>query len=120
NTCETVNGDIATCAPGLYGLVSLNSSDSSKTIIDSINYNRTLRDSVGEQCLRFYYYFTVYDEKDWEQEIRVSIRPDNDTDRGFLIGSLTILDMEENGWQFQTITFNSTFSRYTVRSFFFF
>ncbi|CAF3664342.1 unnamed protein product [Rotaria sordida] len=114
NTCETVNGDIGICAPGLYGLVSLNSSESSKTIIDSIDYNPTLRDSVGEQCLRFYYYFTIYDEEDWGQQIEVWIRPNNQSDNAVLIGNPTIFDMKENGWQFQNITFNSTFSRYTL------
>ncbi|CAF1341918.1 unnamed protein product [Rotaria sordida] len=114
NTCETDNGDIATCASGLYGLVSLNSTDQSKAIVGSIDTSSILRDLVGEQCLRFYYYFTIYNGQDWRQQIDVSIRPDNDTDRGFLIGNLTILDMEENGWQFQNITFNSTFSNYTL------
>ncbi|CAF1435314.1 unnamed protein product [Rotaria sordida] len=114
NTCETDNGDIATCASGLYGLVSLNSSDESNTIVGSIDTSSILRDLVGEQCLRFYYYFTVYNGQDWRQQIDVSIRPDNDAGREFLIGNLTILDMEENGWQFQNITFNSTFSNYTL------
>ncbi|CAF4105963.1 unnamed protein product [Rotaria sordida] len=117
NTCETDNGDIATCASGLYGLVSLNLSDSPTIISHSFNYNSTPGDSVGEQCLRFYYYFTIYNGQDWKQQIDVLIRPDNDAGRGFLIGNLTILDMEENGWQLQYITFNSTFSNYTARSF---
>ncbi|CAF1497550.1 unnamed protein product [Rotaria sordida] len=114
NTCETDNGDIATCASGLYGLVSLNLSDSPTIISHSFNYNSTPGDSVGEQCLRFYYYFTIYNGQDWKQQIDVLIRPDNDAGRGFLIGNLTILDMEENGWQLQYITFNSTFSNYTL------
>ncbi|CAF1445091.1 unnamed protein product [Rotaria sordida] len=101
----------------LYGLISLNSSESSKTIIDSIDYNPTLRDSVGEQCLRFYYYFTIYDEENWGQQIQAWIRPNNQSDNAFLIGTLTIDDMEKNGWELQKITFNSTFSNYTARSF---
>ncbi|CAF4119078.1 unnamed protein product [Rotaria sordida] len=117
NTCKTENGNIGICAPGLYGLVSLNSSESSKTIIDSINYNPTLRDSVGEQCLRFYYYFTIYDDENWGQQIQAWIRPNNQSDNAFLIGTLTIDDMEKNGWELQKITFNSTFSNYTARSF---
>ncbi|CAF2408516.1 unnamed protein product [Rotaria sp. Silwood2] len=71
-------------------------------------------DSVGQQCLRFYYYFTIYDKEDWGQRIQVLIRPNNETADEFSIKNLTIVNMNENKWEFQSVTFNSTFSRYTL------
>ena len=100
---------------GSYGLISLDPLDTSKTIVGSIKSNVMMRDAVGNQCLRFYYYFTVYDQLNWGQQIQVSIRPDNQTDDQISIGNLTIADMKDNKWNFQNITFNSTFADYTVR-----
>ncbi len=101
---------------GSYGLISLDSSEPYKTIIDSLNPNTLLRDSVGDQCLRFYYYFTVYDKENWGQEIGVQIRPNNPTDSQFSIDTITSNNMQNNGWNFREITFNSNFSDYTVSS----
>ncbi|CAF1015967.1 unnamed protein product [Rotaria sp. Silwood1] len=114
NQCKTENGQTATCQLGLYGLVSLNSSEPLKTINESINTNLILRDSIGEQCLRFYYYFTFDEGQDWGQQIQVWIRPNNESDNAFLIKTLTRNDTIENKWQFQDVTFNSTFSNYTL------
>jgi hypothetical protein len=102
---------------GSYGLISLKPSETSKIIIDTLNSNALLRDSVGEQCLRFYYYFTVYDQQDWKQQIQILIRPNNETDDEFLIKDLTVAEMTNNKWEFQEVTFNSTFVLYTVKSF---
>ncbi|CAF4508727.1 unnamed protein product [Rotaria sp. Silwood2] len=112
--CPTQSGQTGTCDSGFYGLTSLNSSEPSKTIIGSIDSNSILRDSVGQQCLRFYYYFTIYDKEDWGQRIQVLIRPNNETVNEFSIKDLTIVNMNENKWEFQSVTFNSTFSRYTL------
>ncbi|CAF2853459.1 unnamed protein product [Rotaria sp. Silwood2] len=112
--CPTQSGQTGTCDSGFYGLTSLNSSEPSKTIIGSIDSNSILRDSVGQQCLRFYYYFTIYDKEDWGQRIQVLIRPNNETADEFSIKNLTIVNMNENKWEFQSVTFNSTFSRYTL------
>ncbi|CAF3416361.1 unnamed protein product [Rotaria sp. Silwood1] len=114
NQCRTPNGLTATCQLGLYGLVSLNSSEPLKTINESINTNLILRDSIGEQCLRFYYYFTFDEGQDWGQQIQVWIRSDDESDNERLITNLTRNDTIENKWQFHDVTFNSTFSNYTL------
>ncbi|CAF0748086.1 unnamed protein product [Rotaria sp. Silwood1] len=114
NQCKTENGQTATCQLGLYGLVSLNSSEPLKTINESINTNLILRDSIGEQCLRFYYYFTFDEGQDWGQQIQVWIRSDDESDNERLITNLTRNDTIENKWQFHDVTFNSTFSNYTL------
>jgi hypothetical protein len=102
---------------GSYGLISLNSSNPSETIIDSFNPNVVLRDSVREQCLRFYYYFTVYNKTDWGQQIQIWIRPNNETDDQLLLRNLTFTEMKDNKWEFQELSFNSTVVPYTVRCF---
>jgi hypothetical protein len=57
----------------------------------------------------------VYNGEDWGQQIQLWIRPNNLTDNEFLIGNLTFNEMQNNSWNFRDITFNSTFSSYTVR-----
>ena len=99
-----------------YGLISVDPSETSKTIIDSLTPNVNVRDAAGDQCLRFYYYFTVYDGQDWGQQIQLSIRPNNQTVNQRSIGNLTVDDMKENKWQFHDVTFNPAGSAYTVRS----
>jgi hypothetical protein len=86
-------------------------------VIDSVYPNVVLRDSVGNQCLRFFYYFTVYDGEDWGQQMQVWIRSDDEHDDRTLVGNLTVSEMKDNKWEFQEITFNSTFSPYRVRPF---
>jgi len=102
---------------GLYGLISLDPSDAPVTIIDAFNPNVVLQDSVREQCLRFYYYLTVYDKKDWGQHIQIWLRPDNRTDNQSLLVNLTYANMTENKWEFQEQTFSSTSDSYTVKYF---
>ncbi|CAF5225581.1 unnamed protein product, partial [Rotaria magnacalcarata] len=100
----------------LYGLISLNSSESSKTIIDSINStdSNTIREDFSAvQCLRFNYYFTVYDGEDWGQAIQVWIGPNNEIDNQYSIENFTVADMNENKWQNGEVTFTSTSSNYT-------
>ncbi|CAF4619555.1 unnamed protein product [Rotaria sp. Silwood1] len=114
NQCRTPNGLTATCQLGLYGLVSLNSSEPLKTINGSVDFNLTLGDSIGEQCLRFYYYFTFDEGQDWGQQIHVWIRSADESDNELLITNLTRNDTIENKWQFHDVTFNSNFSNYTL------
>lgn len=102
---------------GLYGLVSLDLSEAPVIIVDAFNPNVALRDSVGEQCLRFYYYFTVYDKQDWGQHIQIWQRPYNQTDNQLLLMNLTSVNMTDNKWEFQELTFHSNFAPYTVRYF---
>jgi hypothetical protein len=61
-----------------------------------------IRDSAEEQCLRYYYYFTIYDELDWGQQILVSIRSDNEVE----IDRLLVAEMMDNRWHGRNITFN--------------
>ncbi|CAM4782197.1 unnamed protein product [Rotaria magnacalcarata] len=117
NECPTQNGTQGTCDSGLYGLISLNSSESSKTIIDSINStdSNTIREDFSAvQCLRFNYYFTVYDGEDWGQAIQVWIGPNNEIDNQYSIENFTVADMNENKWQNGEVTFTSTSSNYTL------
>ena len=92
-------------------MISIDSWESNKTISSSISQNVLLRDSIGEQCLVYYYYFTVYDEVDWGQQLSVSIRSDNEIE----IDRLSVVDMIDNRWHHRNITFNSTSNNYTVR-----
>ncbi|CAF4327396.1 unnamed protein product, partial [Adineta steineri] len=59
--CPTSNGQTAECIIDYYGLTSLEPSETMKTVTDSLIPNVMARDASGDQCLRFYYYFTVYD-----------------------------------------------------------
>jgi hypothetical protein len=97
-------------------LISLDPSEKSKRVNDSLIPHIAFRDSLGDQCLRFYFYFTVYDEQDWGQQVEVLITPHNDVDEQFSLGNLTHDDMKNNKWEYRDITFNSTFSNYTVRN----
>ncbi|CAF4292378.1 unnamed protein product, partial [Rotaria sordida] len=72
------------------------------------------RNLVGEQCLRYYYYFTVYDKLDWGQHILVLIKSDNKTNNEIEINRLSTVDMIENGWHSRNITFNSTSANYSL------
>jgi hypothetical protein len=61
-----------------------------------------IRDSAEEQCLLYYYYFTVYDELDWGQQISISIRSDNEVE----IDPLSVAEMVDNRWHGINVTFN--------------
>jgi hypothetical protein len=100
---------------GSYGLTSLDPSDPVKTIVGSIQPTFVTRNLVGEQCLRFYYYFTVYEQLDMGQQIQVWIRQNNQPNDQISIGNLTFADMKVNKWNFQNMTYISTFADYSVR-----
>jgi len=100
---------------GNYGLISIEPSESNKTISSSIYPTIMIGDSAEEQCLLYYYYFTVYDELDWGQQISVSIRSDNETDNETVIDRLSGAEMIDNRWHGRNVTFNSTSTNYTVR-----
>ncbi|UJR32998.1 hypothetical protein I4U23_020460 [Adineta vaga] len=102
NQCPVPNGQTAICASGSYGLISLDSSNISRTIIDPLMSNTAMRDVSGDQCLRFYYYFTLYEGKNWGQQIQLWIRPNNQSDSRRSIGNLTVDDMKENRWKIRT------------------
>ncbi|CAF4222891.1 unnamed protein product, partial [Rotaria sordida] len=69
---------------------------------------------VGEQCLRYYYYFTVYDKLDWGQHISVLIKSDNTTNNEIEIDRLSAVNMIENSWLSRNITFNSISANYSL------
>ncbi len=100
---------------GNYGLITIESSESNKTISSSISSSIKIRDSAEKQCLLYYYYFTVYDELDWGQQISVSIRSENETDNETVIDRLSVAEMMDNRWHGRNVTLNSTSSNYTVR-----
>ncbi|CAF0746195.1 unnamed protein product [Adineta steineri] len=115
NQCPTTNGQTAQCIIDYYGLISLEPSETSKTINDSLTPNVMARDASEEQCLRFYYYFTVYDGEDWGQQIELRIIPNNQSDNRVLVETLKFKDMKENKWQFKNMTLNSSMSPYTLQ-----
>jgi hypothetical protein len=96
---------------GDYGLISLNFGEANKTITDLVTGNIITRDLVGDQCLRYYYYY----QTDWGQQLSVSIRPDNQTDGEVEIDRLSFFEMTENRWHQRNITFNTTTTNYTVK-----
>ncbi|CAF0764019.1 unnamed protein product [Adineta steineri] len=112
--CPTSNGETAECIIDYYGLTSLNTSETSKTITDSLIPNVMVRDASGDQCLRFYYYFTVYSGEDWGQQIQLRIIPKDSAKPSFFIENITTTDMKENKWQFKEITFKSELSSYEL------
>ncbi|CAF4657202.1 unnamed protein product, partial [Rotaria sp. Silwood2] len=99
---------------GNYGLISIDAWESNKTIVKSISQDEKIRNSVREQCLQYYYYFTVYDKLDWGQQISVLIKSENETDDENEIDRLSVVDILENRWHPRNITFNSTYANYTL------
>ena len=99
---------------GNYGLISIEPWESDKTIIKPVSQEMITRNLVGEQCLRYYYYFTVYDKLDWGQHILVLIKSDKETNNKIEIDRLSAVDMIENRWYSRNKTFNSASNNYTV------
>ncbi|CAF2949225.1 unnamed protein product [Rotaria sp. Silwood2] len=114
NQCPTESAGLANCTSGNYGLISIDAWESNKTIAKSISQEMILRNSVGEQCLRYYYYFTVYDQLNWGQQISVLIKSDNEADDEIEIDRLLVVDIVKNRWHLRNITFNSTYANYTL------
>ncbi|CAF1154156.1 unnamed protein product [Rotaria sordida] len=114
NQCPTESQQLANCKSGNYGLISIEPWESSKTINESINEEMMIRSSVGQRCLRYYYYFTVYDKLDWGQHISVLIKFDNETNNEIEIDRLSAVDMIENRWYSRDKTFNSILANYSL------
>ncbi|CAF3413414.1 unnamed protein product, partial [Rotaria socialis] len=114
NQCPTMNKKIANCRLGYYGLVSINAWESSKTINQLISQDAMMRDSVEEQCLQYYYYFTVYEKLVFGQQVSVLIKSDNETEDEIEIDRLSDIDMIENRWHSRKVTFNSTSTNSTL------
>ncbi|CAF0925639.1 unnamed protein product [Rotaria sordida] len=114
NQCPTESQELANCKSGNYGLISVKPWESSKTIVESINEEMMIRSSVGHRCLRYYYYFTVYDKLDWGQQISVLIKFDNEINNEIEIDRLSAVDMIENRWHSRNIAFNSIFANYIL------
>jgi len=94
-------------------MVSIDSHERSKTIIDSLNSSTD--DNSIEKCLRFFYYFTIDEQRtDWGQQIYVWLRPENRTENRILLTNLTIRNMTENKWEYNEVTFNVLSNNYTV------
>ncbi|CAF4086809.1 unnamed protein product [Rotaria magnacalcarata] len=116
NQCPTMNKKIANCTLGYYGFVSINAWESSKTINQSISQDMMMRDLVEEECLQYFYYFTVYEELFLGQQVSVLIKSDNETETEdeIEIDRLSDLDMIENRWHSRRVTFNSTLFNYKL------
>ncbi|CAF3476154.1 unnamed protein product [Rotaria socialis] len=114
NQCPTMNKKIANCRLGYYGLVSINAWESSKTINQLISQDAMMRDSVEEQCLQYYYYFTVYEKLVLGQQVSVLIKSDNKAEDEIEIDRLSDIDMIENRWHSRNVTFNSASTNYTL------
>jgi hypothetical protein len=92
--------------------------DTSKNISLQITRTRRMVDDLREQCLRFYYYMTVYNDlSDRGQKIGIYMT-DNQTLNFAQIDMVTIQDMRTNGWQYHNVTFNSSADNYMVKFFF--
>ncbi len=104
---------------GNYGLILVNATETYRTISSSFHSPNILRDSVVEQLLSFYYYFTVFENQpNLGQEIQIWIKPDNQINNQFSLVNLTINDMNGNKWQSRELTFQSSSENYTVIKFF--
>ncbi|CAF3903258.1 unnamed protein product [Rotaria sordida] len=114
NQCPTESQQLANCKSGSYGLISIEPWESSKTIVESISEEMMIRSFVGQRCLGYYYYFTVYDKLDWGQQISVLIKFDNETNNEIEIDRLSVVNMIENSWHPRNITFNSIFANYSL------
>ncbi|CAF4951197.1 unnamed protein product, partial [Rotaria sp. Silwood1] len=115
NQCLTESQELVNCTSGNYGLITIDPSESNKTIVQSISQEVMGRNSDGEQCLRYYYYFTVYDQPDWGQHISVLIKSDNETDNETEIDRVSFVNMVENRWFSRNKTFNIAFTNYTLK-----
>ena len=102
---------------GNYGYISIDPWESTnKTISTSISQSAMMRDGSGEHCLRYHYYFTVYDEVNWGQQLSVSIRSENETENEMEVDRVTVGDMRENRWYQRNVTFSAGSSmNYSVR-----
>ncbi|CAF4116572.1 unnamed protein product [Rotaria magnacalcarata] len=71
---------------------------------------------VEEECLQYFYYFTVYEELFLGQQVSVLIKSDNEseTEDEIEIDRLSDLDMIENRWHSRRVTFNSTLFNYKL------
>ncbi|CAF5010631.1 unnamed protein product, partial [Rotaria sp. Silwood1] len=114
NQCPTKSQELANCTSGNYGLITIDAWESNKTIVQSINEGMLIKNSDGERCLLYSYYFTVYDQLDWGQQISVLIKFDNETDDESEIDRVSVVDMVENRWYSRNVTFNVTFTNYTL------
>lgn len=96
-------------------MISIEPSESNKTISQSItqemNYGYR---ATEEQCLQYYYYLTVDEDFDWGQQILILVRSDNETDNETEIDRVSVVDMIDNRWNWRNITFTSPSSNYTV------
>ena len=100
---------------GLYGLVSLNTSEPSKSVSQSFSLTNLFSDASGTQNLSFYYYFTVpKDIPDRGQQIQIWIQSDDEMDETLSLANLTVADMPDYRWQSRTYTFNLRSNVYTV------
>ena len=116
NQCPTQNGQTADCASGNYGLMFLDPSDSNKNITTSISDESLMRSLSGdEHCLRYEYFFTVYDDADWGQQLSVWIKSVDGGEE--LIDRIRVDEMQENRWYERNKTFVAPSTNYTVRSF---
>ena len=102
---------------GNYGLIPIDPLESNKTLIHSIRSSRSIRNSVEEHCLIYYYYFTVDQQLQLDQQLSVLVRSDDQTENPIEIDRLTAADTTENRWYRRNVTFNSTTNSYAVRYF---
>ncbi|CAF4898499.1 unnamed protein product, partial [Rotaria sp. Silwood1] len=114
NQCLTKNQVLANCTLGNYGLITIDAWESNKTIVQSINEGMMIQKSIGERCLRYWYYMTVYDQPGWGQRISVLIKSENETDDATEIDRVSVVDMVENRWYSRNVTFNAPFMNYTL------
>ena len=60
-----------------------------------------------EHCLRYFYYFTVDDQRDEGQAIAVSIESDDGTNSEVEIDRLNCTDLPENRWYQRDVDFST-------------
>lgn len=104
-------------ALGNYGLIPIDPLESNKTLIHSVRSSRSISRTIGDHCLSYYYYFTVDEQLQLDQQLSVLVRFDDQTENPIGIDRLTAADMTENRWYRRNVTFNSSTDSYDVRYF---
>ncbi|CAF1544179.1 unnamed protein product, partial [Didymodactylos carnosus] len=114
NQCTTQSGYTGTCEMGSFGVVSIETNETSKVINTKVQ-RPTTRDDNDNQCLQYYYYFT--NENDYGQNILV-VAIDDETMNNVTIDEVIFTEMKNNSWHSRNKTFNLRTTNYTIYFYF--
>lgn len=108
------NGTMDSCRSGRYGFVELNASNSYITIRDNIVFSIPSIRAAKQRCLRYWYYFTVYNETDWGQSMELAVETEDDFEWERVIDQISVKDMKENRWYSRSVSFNTSLTNFSV------